>query len=437
MKHRYAQGIVTGALILLLAGIPGCKPEIIAPQLSLGVLNTRQYKAFGDGYTAGFANTLPQPFSAAGLYESAQSQAYPVLLARQFQQIRRSEFNLPLAGAAGSGRLHLRKLWPPACTLIGPRLGTEAVAPEAGWLTPPGGELHNLGLPYLEAGRLSPDSSHISAVFFRRTFPDQPDYPAAAAAAAPEFFTLWLGTQDLLAYGVSGGDPAYLPPDPDAYGQEMDRLLRSILREKPQTVRGLIGQVPDIVSFPYFSELRPVYRDPENCDAPPLPLYVQSPDGYVRFATEADHLLLPLRGSLGQPNGLPEGLGLHPENPIPHTWVLDGEESARMQSLALAYNGKLDSLVSALDAELGGGRLAAVGLHALFSSLAGGVTVDGIGISSSYLDGGIFCLDGIYLTPRGQALVANAFIERINGLPSFKAQVSPLNIADFPGVIFP
>jgi hypothetical protein len=117
--------------------------------------------------------------------------------------------------------------------------------------------------------------------------------------------------------------------------------------------------------------------------------------------------------------------------------VLDGAESAHVQALAHAYNQQLDSLVAALDAGLGGSRLATVNLHAVFGSLISGVTVDGIGISSSYLDGGIFCLDGIYLTPRGHALVANAFIERINGFPGFRARISPLNIADFPGVIFP
>jgi len=64
-----------------------------------------------------------------------------------------------------------------------------------------------------------------------------------------------------------------------------------------------------------------------------------------------------------------------------------------------------------------------------------GLVVDGVALSSAYISGGIFSLDGVHLTPRGYAIVANEFIKAING--KYGSSIPLTNVSDYNGVKFP
>jgi hypothetical protein len=46
--------------------------------------------------------------------------------------------------------------------------------------------------------------------------------------------------------------------------------------------------------------------------------------------------------------------------------------------------------------------------------VSGGITANGYTVTSAYVTGGAFSLDGVHPSPRGYALIANKFIEAIN-----------------------
>jgi hypothetical protein len=56
-------------------------------------------------------------------------------------------------------------------------------------------------------------------------------------------------------------------------------------------------------------------------------------------------------------------------------------------------------------------------------------------VTSEFIQGGVFSLDAIHLTPRGYAIVANALIHAIN--QKFSSTVPPIKISDYRAVILP
>ena len=66
---------------------------------------------------------------------------------------------------------------------------------------------------------------------------------------------------------------------------------------------------------------------------------------------------------------------------------------------------------------------------------AHGLTVDGVNLSLAYISGGIFSLDGVHLTPRGYAIVANEFIKAIN--KQYNSTIPLANVSSYNGVKFP
>jgi lysophospholipase L1-like esterase len=64
-----------------------------------------------------------------------------------------------------------------------------------------------------------------------------------------------------------------------------------------------------------------------------------------------------------------------------------------------------------------------------------GLLINGIGLNSNYISGGIFSLDGVHLTQRGYAIVANQFIIAINS--QYGSNIPLANVSAYNGVLFP
>ncbi len=71
----------------------------------------------------------------------------------------------------------------------------------------------------------------------------------------------------------------------------------------------------------------------------------------------------------------------------------------------------------------------------LYQMIDAGAFIDGVEVTSEFIQGGVFSLDAIHLTPRGYALVANALIHAIN--QKFSSTVPPVKISDYRAVILP
>ncbi len=123
-----------------------------------------------------------------------------------------------------------------------------------------------------------------------------------------------------------------------------------------------------------------------------------------------------------------QAFGVSIRNPIPDVFVLNSNESARARNAVSMYNQIIKNQADAYG-------LAHVDANTFLKNITRGSYFDAISTSASYLSGGAFSLDGVHLTPKGNALAANEFIKAING--KYGTKIPVLNPGRFKGVILP
>ncbi|MCF4100140.1 G-D-S-L family lipolytic protein [Gillisia sp. M10.2A] len=103
--------------------------------------------------------------------------------------------------------------------------------------------------------------------------------------------------------------------------------------------------------------------------------------------------------------------------------ALDTQELTAISTAQASYNATIKALATA-------NGLAFVDAQAVLKQVAtGGVVFDGGTLTSQFVTGGAFSLDGVHPTPRGYALLANALIESIN--QTYNATVPKVNIGTY------
>ncbi len=108
--------------------------------------------------------------------------------------------------------------------------------------------------------------------------------------------------------------------------------------------------------------------------------------------------------------------------------VLDSDEIENIQNATTAYNEAIAAIAQA-------NELAVLDSNALLGGLAeSGYPFDGGTVTSTFVTGGAFSLDGIHLTPRGYAIVANEIIAEIND--TYDASVPLVNIGNYATVTY-
>ncbi|WP_289044545.1 G-D-S-L family lipolytic protein [uncultured Olleya sp.] len=145
--------------------------------------------------------------------------------------------------------------------------------------------------------------------------------------------------------------------------------------------------------------------------------------GQTRQATPADLLVLPSSSIIGTVNeanagalmgqGLPqalagqfsvEGVSL----PLEDKWVLLPSEQDEIQIATDAYNATIANVANTKG-------LALVDLNGILSQASStGIMYDDYNLTTDLVTGGLVSLDGIHLTARGYALMANKFLEAID-----------------------
>lgn len=130
----------------------------------------------------------------------------------------------------------------------------------------------------------------------------------------------------------------------------------------------------------------------------------------ARQATAADYVLLSTRTVIGSTvTGAPSTINKFGITyPLQDQHILTADEALQVKVATDAYNVTIKSV-----AESKG--LAFVDTKAIMDKLvSGGITANGYTVTSAYVTGGAFSLDGVHPSPRGYALIANKFIEAIN-----------------------
>ena len=455
-----------GAALLLHA----CAPNQDAPTPVVG-LNVSRYLAVGDSYTAGV--------SAGGLTRNSQEYSYPNLLARQLQLATpAATFSQPLLEpGTGAGYLDLvdftanglpRARRVPgqavrrtvfltnACTINPDTLRLLARSATANVLP------QNLGVPGLmlsqiEAVGLGNEASVGTGAFnpyFERLLPasDSRTYlQAVTTAAGPAtFFTFFMGLDDLMPYVRSGGTCGSLPSS---------SLLKSNARKILDVLTaggrpGIISRLPAVTALPLLRQgkgtevearLQAFYGDKAL-------LYIEDPfnPGMSQRISDKDYVLATALPRLGQPTPVPVGTatlmlpyGRDARSPIRNADVLDdASELSRISGLISNYNTNttastglgLEALAKAyklpiIDVSL---SLNTLDVNALFANVANTISINGVIYTAEPVRGNFFSLDSYTLSPRGNGLLANAFITAIN--KAYRSNIPSIDVNNLPTV---
>ncbi|WP_158994948.1 SGNH/GDSL hydrolase family protein [Mucilaginibacter sp. L196] len=422
--------------------VAACKPEIHTPSLSRGTANFSRFIAVGNSLTAGYSN--------GGLYLDGQLNSYPSIMAKQMAQVGGGAFNQPLftsAQANGSGYLTLAgftKTGSPIIDTVTTDLAirSEYNAPGFGPVilyTKYTGDIENYGVPGIKLLNITfPQYGNYNG-YFERLLPGDgstttlnTDYLDFVTAKPFTFFTDWLGNNDALSYATTGGAGDVLT-DKTTFAQLYEASLQALTAGG---AKGVVATIPDVTSIPYFNTVT-VAAINAQVAALGAKLYITalvSGTTYApRLATNSDLIVLTFPTSmLGTLVSTPYGplpYGLTPYTPVDNKYVLDANEVALTRDYVQSYNNTIKTQAAARG-------LAVFDAYTYLNNVQlNGLEIDGISLSSAYITGGLFSLDGVHLTPRGYAIIANEFIKAIN--TTYSANVPLANVASYQGLKFP
>ena len=163
-----------------------------------------------------------------------------------------------------------------------------------------------------------------------------------------------------------------------------------------------------------------------------LASFIGTTYGQARHATSEDLILLSTKSVINTDvTGVPAPFNKQGITyPLEDKYVLTKSEVREIQIATDAYNTSIRAL-----AETYG--LAFVDANAKMIELgrSSGIQYNGVTYSTAFVTGGSFSLDGVHLTGRGYAVIANEFIKAINA--KYKSTLPQVNPNNYSGIKFP
>lgn len=154
--------------------------------------------------------------------------------------------------------------------------------------------------------------------------------------------------------------------------------------------------------------------------------------GQARQTTADDYILLSTRSVIGTTvTGAPASVNVYGISyPLQNQHILTKIEAANVKTATDAYNASIKTLAGTYG-------LAFVDANAKMVELNGasGIIWDGVKYNAKFITGGTFSLDGVHLTGRGYAVVANEFIKAIN--LKYNSTLPQVDPSKYSGVKFP
>jgi lysophospholipase L1-like esterase len=420
--------------------LTACRPTITAPTTGKSTADFTRYIALGNSLTAGYAD--------GGLYLSGQLNSYPSIIAKQMATVGGGSFNQSLfseAQASGTGYQSLTGF-----SVTGsPVLTPVAASAMRGTVTLPGlgtiplftkyaGNLENFGVPGIKLKDITNAAYGNGNPYFERLLPNASpnnttSYLDFATAKSFTFFTNWLGNNDALAYATSGGAGDVLT-DKTVFNTMYTDLITRLTQN---SAKGAVATIPDVTTIPYFNTVTvgAILASVQKANPAVQALWItarNNVDGsYLsRMANAADLIVLTFPTSkIGVPNGNGYPYGLDPRNPIETQYVLDANEIVLVKDYVNSYNTSIKAAAAAK------GLAVFDAFNFLTNLKNNGLLINGVTLNSNYISGGIFSLDGVHLTPRGYAIVANQFIAAINA--QYSSNIPLANVSAYNGVVFP
>jgi len=448
--------------------------NVVLPDLTAGSADFSNYVAVGASFTAGYADGSVFIASQENSFPNIIANKFANIGGGTFTQPWMSD-NFGGLAAGGTRIANPRLVFGgagpvPLESVIGPvTVGTDIV------LNNPTGPFNNLGVPGAKSFHLvAPGYGNISnfpaaanpyAVRLTGNAPNA-TMLELAMAQSPTFFTLSeVGGNDVLGYATTGGDGSN-PITPSAtFDAALNALVSGLTANG---AKGVIANLPNITSLSHFTTVphnpipldaatagflnsagaygaynagivqafayivattpmtqemadaeiakrtisfsagegnAVVIMDESLTDLTPINAALMS----MRQATADDLLVLPSSSFIGT-----EAVPGNPQTvngvaiPLADKWVLTPQEQEEIADATQAYNATISAAASA-------NGLALVDLNAILEQASTtGIDFDDYNMNTDLVFGGLVSLDGIHLTARGSALMANSFLEAID-----------------------
>ena len=337
------------------------------------------------------------------------------------------------------------------------------------------GPYSNLGVPGAQAVHLlAPGYGNLAGVptglanpyFARMASSPNASVLEDAMAQAPTFVTLWSGGNDALGYAVSGGTSELT--DPDYFDFAFGSTIGALAQVAPG---GLVANIPDVTSIAYLNTV-PYNAVPldagtagalnggfapyngglavaqafglitaEEVAARTITFAegqnaVTMVDEYLtdlsalglpsyRQATMNDKVVLTAATFIGTSAGGPfdiNGVSV----PLADNWVLSSDEVMETQTATAAFN----ATIAALTSQYG---WAFIDTNAVLNeAVTQGIQFDDYTMTGDLVFGGLFSLDGVHPTARGNALIANKMMEAIDAQYGSNLSDAAVKAGDYP-----
>ncbi|TRX34115.1 G-D-S-L family lipolytic protein [Flavobacterium sp. ZT3R18] len=419
-----------------------------------------KYVALGDSFAAGYSD--------GALFKAGQANSYVNILAQQFIPAGGVAITTPFmvdnVGGFSNGGVQVLPKFPTRLTFNG--AGPVNVSGVSGTaitahLT---GSFSNMGIPGAKSYHLiAPGYGNLAGVFatpataspYFARFSSSPTSTTLtvlddAMAQNPTFFSLWIGGNDVLGYATTGGDGTD-PITPTAnFNFAYDKLITGLTAKG---AKGVVANLPYVSALPFFTTvgfnpvtlvaaqvtaLNGAYASyngglvaAKNAGLITEAERVQRTinfavgknavvmiDEYLtditavspgliklRQTTNKDYIVLSSQGTSAKDHLL---AGNGTSAPLKDRWVLSESEVKEIKTATDAYNITIEATATAKG-------LAFVDTRTTMEQLStGGIRFGNFQMTSAYVTGGAFSLDGVHPSARGYALIANLFVDAIN-----------------------
>jgi lysophospholipase L1-like esterase len=422
-----------------------CKPKFDVPDADKGNIDASNYVALGGAMTAGYSN--------GGLYYKAQQNSYVYLLAEQLKLVGGGDFKVPYVSESSIGIGSNNNNAP---SILGNRTdcqGTVSLGPVklalqgdlsvfASNVYSSQGPFNNLGVPDVKVIDMDV-SSYNNPFYVRMASSASSSILSDAVAKNPTFFTVALGLNDVLNFTLKGGTSDAITPVAGAVNVGFEASINNVIDKLTANgSKGVIANIPSFKSMAYFNTIAWNALKLDTTTAFNLTNFYVNLDstkfhtgnnGFMiedsnnqflgfRQAVQGEYILL--NAPLDSIKCFKWGSLI----PIPNRYSLTMAEVDSIENAINSYNVILRNLAEAKG-------LAFVDMNTFFTKIRAGFMYNGVAVSAAFVSGGAYSLDGLNLTPRGNALLANEFIKAIN--ETYQAAIPQIEAIKYPGVIFP
>ena len=423
--------------------IVSCKPKFDVPDPDNGNIDVSNYVALGSSMTAGYSN--------GALYYDAQQNSYANILAEQFKLIGGGEFKIPnvsqssigMGNANNSPSILGNRTDCQGVVSLGPvKIATQGDASVFTNIYSSQGSFNNMAVP--DAKVIDMEVNGYANPFYQRMSSSaSSSILSDAIAKNPTFFSVNLGLPDVLKYTLKGGASDSITPIAGTIGVGFEASINNVIDKlMANGAKGVVTNIPSIKTMAYFNTIAWNALKLDAATATNLSNFYANLDstkfyegdnGFIimdsnnpflgfRQAVAGEYILL---------NVPLDSIKCHKWGsliPIPDRYSLTLSEINAIETAITNYNTILRNIASSKG-------LAFVDVNAFFSKVKSGFIYNGVTVNAAFVSGGAYSLDGLNLTARGNALLANEFIKAINS--TYQSSIPEVDAMRYPAVTFP